>query len=524
MKILLLNKNPIISKLVKLSAEKIGYDFEEKEKYKKGLKADIIIVDSEIELDLKELSSECLKLIYLSAKKDEKKDADGFISISKPFLPTDLLELIQEKETQAIDTEEKVSEDKNPYDDMNIDLDNLNFQIDETKEDKTEEVKEENKDKEEPKEEAEDEFLEESLDFGGIDETQDKEQKDQVIDDEKNENFDEHDLDEALKLSEEEKNEKIDEYIDKDEDLSLDFKDTQDEQEQKYIFGTEEELQTQTDTIDIKDDEIKVDEDELNINEDLKDLKPEEKHETLKDGEESSENTELKDEFLHEDFLSLEQNLDTNKEEEIKENLTQNETQMFDLDNILHENLDSEQPFVVEEKKEEEINFDDIPQDAKFIGQDEDEESIDEIKPSLLENDEINVEEKSVQEKIKEELAILNEMDEAPLAESDNDPILENLENKNFIDISDENTSFKEDLKSIKQADIQKALGEEFKAYDDESKETNENLHDNEIINELSQGIASAIKSSIKDDALKAALKGMNMNINISINFSEDKN
>ena len=319
MKILLLNKNPIISKLVKLSAEKIGYDFEEKEKYKKGLKADIIIVDSEIELDLKELSSECLKLIYLSAKKDEKKDADGFISISKPFLPTDLLELIQEKETQAIDTEEKVSEDKNPYDDMNIDLDNLNFQIDETKEDKTEEVKEENKDKEEPKEDEEDEFLEENLDFGGIDETQDKEQKDQVIDDEKNENFDEHDLDEALKLSEEEKNEKIDEYIDKDEDLSLDFKDTQDEQEQKYIFGTEEELQTQTDTIDIKDDEIKVDEDELNINEDLKDLKPEEKHETLKDGEESSKNTELKDEFLHEDFLSLEQNLDTNKEEEIKD-------------------------------------------------------------------------------------------------------------------------------------------------------------------------------------------------------------
>lgn len=183
---------------------------------------------------------------------------------------------------------------------------------------------------------------------------------------------------------------------------------------------------------------------------------------------------------------------------------------------------DSELPFVVEEKEEEKINFDDIPNDAKFIGQEEEQadDSLD-IKPVLLDDNPVQDNNKSVQEQIKEELAILDEMDNQK-----DDKVADGLDIK--IQRTDSlDKSFESDLENISQEDMQIALGEIVQNDNIKEKELVSNkisqTSDNEIIDELSKSIAGAINSSIKDETLKAALKGMNMNIHININFGEDK-
>lgn len=183
---------------------------------------------------------------------------------------------------------------------------------------------------------------------------------------------------------------------------------------------------------------------------------------------------------------------------------------------------DSELPFVVEEKEEEKINFDDIPNDAKFIGQEEEQtdDNLD-IKPVLLDDNPVQDNNKSVQEQIKEELAILDEMDNQK-----DDKVADGLDIK--IQRTDSlDKSFESDLENISQEDMQIALGEivqndNIKEKESANKEVSQ-ANNNEIIDELSKSIAGAINSSIKDETLKAALKGMNMNIHININFGEDK-
>ena len=98
MKILLLNKNPVISKLVRLSAEKLDYEFEEEHSYNKKMTEyyEIIIIDNEIKADLKNLENRCKKLICLSSK--DSNIQDDIQILHKPFLPTDLITLIKDEQ------------------------------------------------------------------------------------------------------------------------------------------------------------------------------------------------------------------------------------------------------------------------------------------------------------------------------------------------------------------------------------------------------------------------------------------
>lgn len=658
MKILLLNKNPIISKLVKLSAEKIGYDFEEQEDYKDSLSADVIIIDSDVKADLKILSENSSKLIYLSPKNQDNNE-NFYISIHKPFLPTDLIKLIQDSGETVILTEDEAKDNgadisQNVANDESAELDvrSLDFDdikdeqntADENSSDNVALVEEESSSESEEKNQntQNDEAFELDVSSLNFDDVKDEKQ---ATDERQDENFDESDLDAALKMSAGEKNEKIDT-----QDLSEDEIDTnfalQDKQEdKKYIFGSNEPDEANSNENlnenlqDVKDnssdemalvdepkddlssdinladdlnnqidepskiqaddekqgvaetdngedanlessvaidknpyDDMRIDLDSLEFDEFDKDgLAHDDTDKPLESGTlnnevvNDEENKTKSDENLNENLQDVKDNSsdeitladepkddlssDINLVDEAKaivnepsvDEATLNDESVLDdiddkqedskVDLSLDDEIslpsesnepDSELPFVVEEKEEEKINFDDIPNDAKFIGQEEEQadDSLD-IKPVLLDDNPVQDNNKSVQEQIKEELAILDEMDNQK-----DDKVADGLDIKiQRTDSLDE--SFESDLENISQEDMQIALGEivqndNIKEKESANKEVSQ-ANNNEIIDELSKSIAGAINSSIKDETLKAALKGMNMNIHININFGEDK-
>lgn len=228
--------------------------------------------------------------------------------------------------------------------------------------------------------------------------------------------------------------------------------------------------------------------------------------------EQGDENAEQKDENLKQD----EAQSDESTAQEAEENFAQAIDESQELKNesdkgkskleLDLENADflqplNEKPFSIEEKKEEKINFDDLPQNAQFLGQHE-EESIeaDEIRPVLVDEPKVQ----STQDMVKEQLAALNAMDSA-------EPL-----NENFAD-----------LQGLSEEELQIALGEKIAESKPAQMPSNQASQDSQnsakLIDELSRGISGAITSSIKDEALKAALKGMNMHIDINIKFDEEK-
>ncbi|EAL2431706.1 hypothetical protein CG792_02305, partial [Campylobacter jejuni] len=129
MKILLLNENPVVSRLVSLSAKKMSYDFEELNAYSENLgNYDVIVVDSDTLAPLKILKEKCDRLIFLAPRNQNVEDIDAQI-LQKPFLPTDFLNLLNNKDANkhtSIDLP-MLSNDENPYADISLDLDNLNL-------------------------------------------------------------------------------------------------------------------------------------------------------------------------------------------------------------------------------------------------------------------------------------------------------------------------------------------------------------------------------------------------------------
>lgn len=143
MKTLLFNKNPIISKLVRMSAQKMEYEFEERLNYASDIDSyDVIVVDDGISADLKVLQGKCKKLIYISSGASANEESRQVLH--KPFLPTDLIALMRIDEAAAAQADkdkganaekdalksENVSEnaDENASaDEEYIDLDSLSF-------------------------------------------------------------------------------------------------------------------------------------------------------------------------------------------------------------------------------------------------------------------------------------------------------------------------------------------------------------------------------------------------------------
>ncbi|EAL4186707.1 hypothetical protein ACRXMN_000196 [Campylobacter jejuni] len=439
MKILLLNENPVVSRLVSLSAKKMSYDFEELNAYSENLgNYDVIVVDSDTPAPLKILKEKCDRLIFLAPRNQNVEDIDAQI-LQKPFLPTDFLNLLNNKDANkhtSIDLP-MLSNDENPYADISLDLDNLNL----------DDLPDEN-----------------SLDINS----------------------------EGM------------------EDLSFDD-DAQDDNANKT-------LETQNLEHDNLEQETIKEQTQEDTQIDL-DL-------TLEDGE--SEKEDLSQEHTALDTEPSLDELDDKNDEDLEDN-KELQANISDFDDL---------PEVEEQEKE--MDFDDLPEDAEFLGQakynEESEENLEEFAPVVEEDiqDEIDdfASNLSTQDQIKEELAQLDELDYG--IDSDNsNKVLEDFKDEPILDDKELGTNEEEvvvpnlnisDFDTLKESDIQEALGEEILEKNEEPIVSDVTKDDNseEIVNELSQSIAGAITSSIKDDTLKAALKGMNMNININISFKED--
>ncbi|RTJ13424.1 highly acidic protein [Campylobacter jejuni] len=547
MKILLLNENPVVSRLVSLSAKKMSYDFEELNAYSENLgNYDVIVVDSDTPAPLKILKEKCDRLIFLAPRNQNVEDIDAQI-LQKPFLPTDFLNLLNNKDTNkhtSIDLP-MLSNDENPYADISLDLDNLNL----------DDLPDEN-----------------SLDINS-DGMKDLSFDDDAQDDNANKTLETQNLEDE-NLEQEATKEQIQE--DTQTDLDLTLEDSKSEKEDLSQEHTALDTEPSLDELDDKNDEdleIKEDDknEEIKKQELLNDSKANtlEMQEELNESQDDNANETLETQNLEDENLEQETTKEQNQEdiqtdldltledgESQKEDLSQEHTaldtepSLDELDDKNDEDLEDNKELQanisdfddlpVVEEQEKEMDFDDLPEDAEFLGQakdsEESEEVLEEFAPVVEEDvqDEMDdfTSNLSTQDQIKEELAQLDELDYG--IDSDNSSkVLEDFKDEPILDDTELGTNEEEvvvpnlnisDFDALKESDIQEALGEEILEKNEEPIVSNATKDDNseEIVNELSQSIVGAITSSIKDDTLKAALKGMNMNININISFKED--
>lgn len=518
MKILLLNENPVVSRLISLSAKKMSYDFEEINAYDENLgHYDVIIVDSDTPAPLKILKEKCDKLIFL-APRNQSVDIDALI-LHKPFLPTDFLNLLNQENLKiADDTILPIEEAENPYANISLDLDGLN--LDDLPDENTEDTQENKL------------SMEENLESLALDDMEEETNQKEIASEntDKELNLDDLSLDEDQEENEASEQTTANHIEEKNEDEQAlevafqdDILDDKTSEENKEEFEIQEQDTQEQDANQDEQDKIE-DTQELedqvdNLNDDLV---------------QDNENSEAQEAIVN-------NNLDTKEEAEFEvsgkeEKLEKTQSQDFITDD-----------FPIVEEQERKIDFDDIPEDAEFLGQrKEEDEAVEDFLPVVEDQENLNEHDEfeemsslSTQDQIKEELAQLDEL-EYDIDSDDSIKVLEDFKEEPILDDKDLPNNDEEivvpklqinDFDSLKESDIQEALGEEISTLEDNKSEKLKIKEDQlaseageEIVNELSQSIAGAITSSIKDDTLKAALKGMNMNINISISFNEDKN
>ncbi|ECB9609372.1 highly acidic protein [Campylobacter jejuni] len=544
MKILLLNENPVVSRLVSLSAKKMSYDFEELNAYSENLgNYDVIVVDSDTPAPLKILKEKCDRLIFLAPRNQNVEDIDAQI-LQKPFLPTDFLNLLNNKDANkhtSIDLP-MLSNDENPYADISLDLDNLN--LDDLPDENSLDINSEGMEDLSFDDDAQDDNANKTLETQNLEHETIKEQTQEDT---------QIDLDLTLEDGESEKEDLSQEHTALDTEPSLDeLDDKNDEDLEIKEDDKNEEIEKQELLDDSKTNT-------LEMQEELSESQDDNSNKTLETQNLEHDNLEqetIKEQTQEDTQIDLDLTLEDGESE--KEDLSQEHTaldtepSLDELDDKNDEDLEDNKELQANisdfddlpevEEQEKEMDFDDLPEDAEFLGQakynEESEENLEEFAPVVEEDiqDEIDdfASNLSTQDQIKEELAQLDELDYG--IDSDNSSkVLEDFKDEPILDDKELGTNEEEvvvpnlnisDFDTLKESDIQEALGEEILEKNEEPIVSDVTKDDNseEIVNELSQSIAGAITSSIKDDTLKAALKGMNMNINISISFNEDKN
>ncbi|WP_254563201.1 highly acidic protein [Campylobacter jejuni] len=562
MKILLLNENPVVSRLVSLSAKKMSYDFEELNAYSENLgNYDVIVVDSDTPAPLKILKEKCDRLIFLAPRNQNVEDIDAQI-LQKPFLPTDFLNLLNNKDANkhtSIDLP-MLSNDENPYADISLDLDNLN--LDDLPDENSLDINSEGMEDLSFDDDAQDDNSNKTLETQNLehDNLEQETIKEQTQEDTQ------IDLDLTLEDGESEKEDlsqehtaldtepSLDELDDKnDEDLEIKEDDKNEEIEKQELLDD-----SKTNTLEMQEELSESQDDNSNKTLETQNLEHDNlEHETIK--EQTQEDTQIDLDLTLEDGESEKEDLsqehtaldtepsldelDDKNDEDLEDNkeLQANISDFDDLPEVEEQEKEMDFDDLPEvEEQEKEMDFDDLPEDAEFLGQakdnEESEEVLEEFAPVVEEDvqDEMDdfTSNLSTQDQIKEELAQLDELDYG--IDSDNSSkVLEDFKDEPILDDKELGTNEEEvvvpnlnisDFDTLKESDIQEALGEEILEKNEEPIVSDVTKDDNseEIVNELSQSIAGAITSSIKDDTLKAALKGMNMNININISFKED--
>ena len=363
MKILLLNDNPVVNKLVTLSAQKTSDELEVVDSIDKieGGTYDLLVVDDTMYNDdlFNKLQERITftKSLYICSR--DTQDIESFTStLKKPFLPTDLVELfaslaqgegdeIQEGIEEQSSAEGKPLEELEPLDDLN---NTINLEIDE----ELEELDEVSFDK--------------------------RENTESILDDE-----------EAQKVKD-----LLDETSEELEDLDLE----EDAQEEELELSEELELEDEEelelpDDLDLEED---AQEEELELSEELE-LEDEEELE-LPDDLDLEEDTQ-------EEELELPEELELEDEEELELPDTENE-----LD--LETQIESAVSELSEDDLESEIGLDALDglttRDLKLaIGEEIDEELDEEVDETSSEIEEENVEVQDGVEQLKKLLEALSD-------------------------------------------------------------------------------------------------------------------
>ena len=107
MKVILLNQNPAVSRLVRLSIEKIGYKLEEYSniaQLDEQNPADVFICDHELVDDSVDYTPFGKHIIFLVPRNFAKKL--GKHTLEKPFLPTDFMDFVKRVATSGDDEAE----------------------------------------------------------------------------------------------------------------------------------------------------------------------------------------------------------------------------------------------------------------------------------------------------------------------------------------------------------------------------------------------------------------------------------
>ena len=480
MRLLLLNNNPAVSRLIKLSAEKAGYELDEFEDY--GLVPlttyDVILVDNELydEIALSELCGHigCDYIVYICQRGAKKPDTVN-VALEKPFLPTDFLVLLDKVknviESQQADITEENEDDTSLSTSQATELADA-FDIDqidtlETEDDMLpinllEEADDDFKD-----EEDEDISEKLSLDDLALD--------DLSLDD----SSDEESLDNKLVANDEFSFDEIAPLEKEDAAPLEDF----DFEEEEHVSSTADEIESK-EVLEESVNPSVLDKDDIN---EVKQL--------LDESEEQEEEEEISE-------LSLDA-LELNKEEDAGKFF-------FEDDALKEEELLEEDTLDLELDDNDDLKFEDL--------------SLSLDTPEALE-EEANVEAEipENQEEIIDDFA--EEIDEKIEEEKEQALEEEQLLPKANISFDDMESDDIDSLDDLNENMLKHAFGEELDEEDTPTltvptqKEKNQEI---EVIrDEIESSIAKSISSLAQSDILREALKGMRLNITITFDEKE---
>lgn len=506
MKILLLNNNPVVNKLVTLSAQKTSNSLDTSDSIQnvEPKNYDLLIIDDALygEEVMDELKSKIKynKSLYICSK-DAKYSEEFTKTLKKPFLPTDLVEILitLAKDIQGIDLD-KVKNDTD-FDDSDIelsDLDHLNEleeldPIDDFQEnDILESV---NLDKKE----------DDDIDFDELDDDNlEGDELEQEID------FDEDDI-----LELESTQDKADSILDKDE--LKEVKTLLEENEMEEFDSDDFDLDTDMQNIEIKEDSLETDETLDNAFDEL-DLQDDDDLEIQDDDSELSQ-----DDSLFEDDLELDDEKDELAVQEISKDSFDDEDPELDDEGQLIDN--DEFGFEEELKIDDDLNDEEIQEsreneetELKDDGYDDISEFEDDFKDddidNLLKEDDVSLADDNV-----EDLEDLESQIENAVKELSDEDLQSEVDEDMLIDID-----------SLTSRDLKLAIGEEVplesEPYEEEKnkfdkeKEPESLEVQQEDTSESSNDGVEALKKLLKalsNEDIAASLKGMKVNINITL-------
>ncbi len=460
MKILLLNDNPVVNKLVTLSAQKTSDDLEIVNNIESISDAvyDLLVVDdtlytNDLVANLKNKIT-FKKSLYICAR--DALPADEFTKIiKKPFLPTDLVELFSSigKEIDEISLNEELNKEEISFEPNPSDLGEFNQIEDELFLD--EELN-----------------LEEELDFDkdpknilDIDEL--KEVQDLLDDTELEANIiDNLNLDKELGFDSE--SEEIEE-VDLDTNLDL---------EEELVLDDEE----------LKSESEEIEEVDLDTNLDL------EEELALDDEELKSESEEIEE-------VDLDTNLDLEEELALDDEKLKSESEEIEeIDLGGNLDLEEELAFDDEELKSEEIEEIDLGGNLDL------EEEL------VLDDEELKSESEdlSVDDDLNIEAQIMNAVSELSQEDLDSE-----IDEKTLVDMDTREVN---SIDSLNSRDLKIAFGEEVTEVEGILSDKIDNVLDLEISSD-NEGVVALQKllGALLDKDVAASMKGMKININIEL-------